>query len=446
MKIIPHEALQKEPQNVYDVLQERGFIEQSTDEAALREILRGRKVTCYIGFDPTASSFHVGNLVPIMALAHMQRHEHRPIALVGGGTGLVGDPSGKDQMRQILTYEEIKKNAEMQKKQFAQFYYPEGNRFLNFSEDRALLLNNADWLTKLNYIDFLRDIGVHFSVNRMLAAESVKIRLETGLSFIEFNYQLLQAYDFWYQFKQYDCLIQMGGSDQWGNIVAGIDLIRRLEGKQAYGITFPLIMTADGKKMGKTEKGAVWLDPEKTSPYEYYQFWINTDDRDVIRFLALFTFLPIEEIQEKYGKLEGADLRGAKEELALKATEIVHGKEEAEKARNASRRVFIRLNATESPDTAHFEIHQEDSIPTTFIDKEKFIEGIPVFKLFETTSLCASGSEARRLIKQGGAYVNNKKVNKFDYLVKQEDFDPSGTLLLRAGKKKFYRVKILDKN
>ena len=420
---------------VFDVLKERGFIEKVTDEEKLPEILKG-KVTCYIGFDPTASSFHVGNLVPIMALAHMQRHGHRPISLVGGGTGLVGDPSGKDEMRQILTYEEIAKNGEAQKRQFS--------RFLDFTNDKALLLNNADWLTKLNYIDFLRDIGVHFSVNRMLAAESVKIRLESGLSFIEFNYQLLQAYDFWYQFKYYDCLIQMGGSDQWGNIVAGIDLIRRLEGKQAYGITFPLIMTADGRKMGKTEKGAVWLDPDRTSPYEYYQFWINTDDRDVKRFLALFTFLPMEEIQEKYGRLEGADLREVKGELAYRATEIVHGKEEAEKARNASRAVFGSLRAVESPDQAKFEISQipqDDGIPTVYVPAEKLTEEIPAFKLFsETTSLCASGSEARRLIEQGGAYINDKKVDRFDDLIKLED-----NMRLRAGKKKFMRIKVLDK-
>ncbi len=413
---------------VYDVFLERGFIEKATDENELRQLLQG-KVTCYIGFDPTASSFHVGNLVPIMSLAHMQRHGHQPIALVGGGTGLVGDPSGKNEMRQIMTYEEINKNAELQKKQFAQFFYPEGNRFLDFSEGRALLLNNADWLTKLNYINFLRDIGVHFSVNRMLAAESVKIRLETGLSFIEFNYQLLQAYDFWYQFKHYNCLIQMGGSDQWGNIVAGIDLIRRLEGKQAYGITFPLIMTADGRKMGKTEKGAVWLDPERTSPYEYYQFWINTDDRDVRRFLALFTFLPMEEVEE-YGKLEGADLRKAKEELAVRATEIVHGKEEAEKARDASRALFLREEGS------------EDAIPTTFISAEDFAKGIPAFKLFETATLCASGSEARRLIEQGGAYINDKRVERFDEIVTSENLDPKdGTARLRAGKKKFQRIK-----
>ena len=428
----------KHDMTVYDVFMNRGFIEKVTDDEKLPEILK-KKVTCYIGFDPTASSFHVGNLVPIMALAHMQRHGHRPIALVGGGTGLVGDPSGKDEMRQILTYEEINKNAEMQKKQFA--------RFLDFSEDRALLLNNADWLTKLNYIDFLRDIGAHFSVNRMLAAESVRIRLETGLSFLEFNYQLLQAYDFWYQFKYYDCLIQMGGSDQWGNIVAGIDLIRRLEGKQAHGITFPLIMTADGKKMGKTEKGAVWLDPERTSPYEYYQFWINTDDRDVKRFLALFTFLPMEEIQEKYGKLEGADLRKAKEVLAYETTKIVHGEEEAQKARSASRALFINVSDSISlSDSVTLTLRTaDDSIPTTFMEKEKFNAGIPVFKLFEMTNLCPSGSEARRLIEHGGAYINSKKVNKFDKLIKQEDFNADGAILLRAGKKKYHRIKILDR-
>jgi tyrosyl-tRNA synthetase len=431
MKRVGHEK------TVYDIFEERGFIEQVTDEGKLRNLLKG-KMTCYIGFDPTASSFHVGNLVPIMSLAHMQRHGHQPIALVGAGTGLVGDPSGKDEMRQIMTYEEIQQNAEAQKKQFS--------RFLDFSESKALLLNNADWLTKLNYIDFLRDIGVHFSVNRMLASESVKIRLETGLSFIEFNYQLLQAYDFWHLFKHHNCLIQMGGSDQWGNIVAGIDLIRRLEGKEAYGITFPLIMTADGKKMGKTEKGAVWLDPERTSPYEYYQFWINTDDRDVKRFLALFTFLPMKKVEE-YGELNGAEIRKAKEILAFEATKIVHGEGEAEKARNSSKAVFGRVDIKLPPLKMYLEGGQIaetdlDAVPTTPIDKIRIIKGIPAFKLFEETSLCASGSEARRLIEQGGAYINNKRINKFDDLVKLEDFDSKGTILLRAGKKKFHRIKI----
>jgi len=408
---------------VFDVLQERGFIEQVTDETELRELLKG-KVTCYIGFDPTASSFHVGNLVPIMALAHMQRHGHRPITLVGGGTGLVGDPSGKDQMRQILTYEEIARNGEAQKKQFA--------HFLDFSGGRALLLNNADWLTKLNYIDFLRDIGVHFSVNRMLAAESVKIRLETGLSFIEFNYQLLQAYDFWHLFKHYECLIQMGGSDQWGNIVAGTDLIRRLEGKQAYGITFPLIMTADGKKMGKTEKGAVWLDSERTSPYDYYQFWINTDDRDVKRFLALFTFLPMGEVG-LYGSLEGAEIRRAKEILAFEATKIVHGQEEAEKAKEASRALFSGSG-------------EDENVPTVEMDRDIFEKGIAAFKLFERTGLCSSGSEARRLIEQGGAYINNQRVERFDRLVAMKEFSENNRMFLRAGKKKYLSIKIFEKS
>ena len=434
-------AEQNAEKTVFAIFKERGFVEQVTDEKKVPEILEGQ-VTCYIGFDPTASSFHVGNLVPIMSLAHMQRHGHRPIALVGGGTGLVGDPSGKDEMRQILTYEEINKNAETQKKQFS--------RFLDFSEERALLLNNAEWLTRLNYIDFLRDIGVHFSVNRMLATESIKIRLETGLSFIEFNYQLLQAYDFWHLFKNYDCMMQMGGSDQWGNIVAGIDLIRRLEGKQAYGVTFPLIMTADGRKMGKTEKGAVWLDPQRTSPYEYYQFWINTDDRDVRRFLALFTFLPMEEVEE-YGKIRGAEIRKAKEILAFEATKIIHGENEAEKARDASKSVFgrgeFKLPKLQMNGEGRQEIDSaEDAIPTTLIDMEKISEGIPAFKLFETTSLCASGSEARRLIEQGGAYINSEKVKKFDELIKPKDFDQNGTVLLRAGKKKFHRIKILDNN
>jgi tyrosyl-tRNA synthetase len=420
---------------VYDLFVERGFLEQVTDEVNLRELLK-RKVTCYIGFDPTASSFHVGSLVPIMSLAHMQRHGHRPIALVGAGTALVGDPSGKDEMRQIMTKEEIRKNAEFQKKQFA--------HFLDFSGDRALLLNNADWLTKLNYIDFLRDIGVHFSVNRMLAAESIKIRLETGLSFIEFNYQLLQAYDFWHLFKHHDCLIQMGGSDQWGNIVAGIDLVRRLEGKQAYGMTFPLMMTADGKKMGKTEKGAVWLDPERTPPYEYYQFWINTDDRDVRRFLALFTFLPMEEV-EKYGGLKGAEIRKAKEILAFEATKIVHGEREALKARDASKSLFI--SASDSFMAQESSVAKvDDSIPTKVMERKEFIQGIPVFKLFEVTSLCSSGSEARRLIEQGGAYLDRKRIDKFDYLVTLAEFSEKNEILLRAGKKKFHRIKILDNN
>ncbi len=276
--------------SVYDVLQERGFVEQVTDEAAARQILAGGQVTCYIGFDPTATSLHIGSLVPIMSLAHMQRNGHRPIALVGGGTAMIGDPSGKTEMRQVLSKEKVDGNAEALKRQLSQY--------LDFGEGKALLVNNADWLLPLKYIEFLRDIGRFFSVNRMLAAESYRMRLETGLNFIEFNYMLLQAYDFLYLFQKQGCLFQMGGNDQWGNIVAGIDLVRRVEGKQAYGITFPLITTSLGTKMGKTEKGTVWLDGRLTSPHEYYQYWINSTDDDVERFMALFTFLPIEEVRE----------------------------------------------------------------------------------------------------------------------------------------------------
>jgi len=280
-----------------------------------------KRLTCYIGFDPTASSLHLGSLVPIMALAHMQRMGHRPIAVVGGGTTLVGDPSGKTEMRPILSREAIEANAEGIKEQLS--------RFLDFENDKALMVNNADWLVELKYIEFLRDIGRHFSVNRMLAAESYKSRLETGLNFIEFNYMLLQAYDFWYLFKHYDCRLQMGGNDQWGNILAGIDLTRRLEGKNVYGITFPLITTSAGIKMGKTHKGAIWLDSNRTSPYEYYQYWINQDDRDVERFLGLFTFLPMKEVH-KLGSLGGADIRVAKEVLAYETTKLCHGEKDAE--------------------------------------------------------------------------------------------------------------------
>ncbi|MGO8945759.1 MAG: tyrosine--tRNA ligase, partial [Syntrophobacteraceae bacterium] len=288
--------------NVFDILNERGFVAQATNVDQLKLYL-SKPSSCYIGFDPSADSLHVGSLVPIMALAHMQRQGHRPIVLVGGGTGLVGDPSGKTEMRQLLTLEQIELNVGCLKKQLS--------RFLDFSDRKALLLNNADWLVDLRYIEFLRDIGRHFSVNRMLAAESYKIRLETGLNFIEFNYMLLQAYDFYYLAQKCDCCLQMGGDDQWGNIVAGIELIRRKLGKSAHALTFPLLTTASGAKMGKTAAGAVWLSAEKTSPFDFYQYWINTDDRDVTRFLKLYTFIPIDEI-EATSVLEGQDLNVCK--------------------------------------------------------------------------------------------------------------------------------------
>ena len=305
--------------DVFDVLDERGFVAQSTDPAELKGYLAS-PAACYIGFDPTADSLHVGSLVPIMALVHMQRHGHRPIVLVGGGTGLVGDPSGKTEMRQLLTIEQIQLNVAALKTQLS--------RFLDFSDGRALMLNNADWLVDLRYIEFLRDIGRHFSVNRMLAAESYRIRLETGLNFIEFNYMLLQAYDFFYLAEKEDCLLQMGGDDQWGNIVAGIELIRRKSRKSAHAVTFPLLTTASGAKMGKTASGAVWLSAEKTSPFDFYQYWINTDDRDVERFLKLYTLLPVAEI-EAVGSLEGQELNWCKTILAFEVTQLAHGREPA---------------------------------------------------------------------------------------------------------------------
>lgn len=406
--------------DIFDILKERGFVEQHTDEDALRNVFKS-PVTCYVGFDPTGKSLHVGHLLPVMALTHIQREGHRPIAVVGGGTTLVGDPSGKTELRPIMTREQIDQNAECIKKQLS--------RFLDFEKGKALMVNNADWLTKLNYIDFLRDIGRHFSVNRMLTAESYKMRLETGLSFIEFNYMLLQAYDFWHLFKHYNCILQMGGSDQWGNIVAGTDLIRRLEKETAHCITFPLITTSSGIKMGKTHKGAVWLDPELTSPYDYYQYWINQDDADIERFLYLFTFLPVDEVK-RLGRLEGADIRLAKEILAFEATKICHGEEEAEKARKGARELF-----------GNGDQGMSGSVPEYCMDRAELEKGIPAFMLFEQVNLCATRSDARRLITQGGGYINNEKIETFDRII-DINSTKDGTLLLRAGKKRYMKIKV----
>jgi len=424
--------------NVLDVLEERGFIYQMTAEApseraSLRALLEGR-ATCYIGFDPTSSSLHVGSLVPIMALVHMQRHGHRPIALIGGGTGLIGDPSGKTEMRRILSRQEIAQNALGLRRQL--------EKFLDFEEDRALLLDNVEWLGSLNYIEFLRDIGVHFSVNRMLSAESIRKGLERGLSFIEFNYMLLQAYDFWHLFRHYDCAIQMGGSDQWGNIVAGIELIRKLQGAQAYGITFPLLETSSGRKMGKTESGTVWLDAERTSPYEYYQFWINTEDSDVARFLALFTFLPMEELREVEG-LGGSDLNPAKAVLAYEATRIAHGTEAALEAHRASAifgpkeipgEILPSSSVPRRVDRADL-----SSIPTTALEEWRLDEGVPAHLLLVETGLCRSLGDARRLIAQGGAYCNERRIGSHEELLGKGDL-LGGGILLRKGKKTYHRV------
>lgn len=400
---------------------ERGFVAQCSDEEGLKELLAAGRVSAYIGFDPTAASLHVGSLLPIMALAHLQREGHRPIGLIGAGTGLVGDPSGKTEMRKLLSREKINANAEGIKAQLS--------HFLDFDSGRALMLNNADWLCEWNYIEFLRDVGRHFSVNRMLSMESVRSRLdsETGLSFIEFNYMLLQAYDFYHQAVHYDCQLQMGGNDQWGNITAGIDLSRRMGGPRLFGLTFPLIQTSSGIKMGKTHSGAIWLDRELTSPYDYYQYWVNTDDADVERFLALFTFLPMGKVRE-LGRLQGAELNQAKRILAHEATRLNHGQEEADKAKAAAEAAFGQGQAL-------------DQVPTFTLSQEEY-RTKAAFQLFVQAGLAASGSEARRLISQGGAYVAEQKVNSFDQPL--SDLLPPEGCLIRAGKKRIRRVLIKD--
>jgi len=423
--------------NVIDILEERGFVEQKTHDEELRNLFGTEKVTCYIGFDPTASSLHIGSLIPIMSLAHMQRNGHQPIALVGGGTGLVGDPSGKTEMRKVLTLQTIAENVEALKKQLS--------RFIDFNDDRALLLNNADWLVNLNYIEMLRDIGRHFSVNRMIKMESCKMRLdsEEGLSFLEFNYMILQSYDFLELFSERNCKVQMGGSDQWGNIVAGTDLIRKIKRKQAYGITFPLITTSSGEKMGKSAGGAVWLDANRTSPYEYYQYWINVDDRDIERFLALYTFLPMPEIRA-VKTLKDAELNMAKSVLAFETTCLVHGREEAEKAFRSSASMFgvrsIPKNLLPSSTIPREDADTSDTVvPATALTPEELAGGLPAFKIFHMVGMANSGGAARRLIDQGGAYVNNQRVASIDQIVSDKDL-VNGEILLRSGKKKFHKI------
>jgi tyrosyl-tRNA synthetase len=405
-------------ENILEIFETRGFFEQSTDKGSLSQML-SEPTTCYIGFDPTAKSLHVGSLLPIMSLVHMQNAGHRPVVLVGGGTALVGDPSGKTEMRRIMSREEIDDNANGLKKQLS--------NFIDFNGDRAIMANNADWLTELRYVDFLRDIGRHFSVNRMLAAESYKMRMETGLSFIEFNYMLLQAYDFWHLFKHYDCRLQMGGNDQWGNILAGADLVRRLEGEIVHGLTFPLLTTTSGIKMGKTHKGAVWLDSEMTSPYDYYQYWVNQDDGDIGRFLSIFTLLDMDEIK-RLRKLEGAEIREAKKVLAYEATRLCHGKENADQARAAAEGLFGQNKGI-----------SDYSVPRYEIEPEALETGVPAYILFVNAGLCKTRGEARRLISQGGGYLNNRKISVFDQRVSSDDLGEDG-LLLRAGKKRYMKV------
>jgi len=407
-------------ENVFDVLMERGFIEQATYEEELRELLGKESVTFYIGFDATASSLTIGHFVQIMVMMHMQRAGHRPIVLLGGGTTMVGDPSGRTDMRQMLTKETIAENAESFKRQFS--------RFLDFNDDKTLLVNNADWLLELNYVDFLREVGRHFSVNRMLSAECYKSRLEKGLTFLEFNYMLMQSYDYLELFRRYNCKVQMGGNDQWSNILSGYELVRRVEGESVYALTFKLLTTSEGVKMGKTAAGAIWLDPERTSPYEFYQYLRNIDDRDVEKTLALLTFLPMEEVR-RLGALEGAEINKAKEVLAYEVTKIVHGQEEANKAEKAAKAVFG------SGVTA-------ESMPSTEMGKDKFKEGVDIVTLLMETGLISSRSEGRRLVQQGGISLEENKVQDFNQMVTIEDFHED-KLMIKKGKKVYHLLRLI---
>ena len=399
-------------------LKERGFFQQSTHPEELAKRLKEDRICCYVGFDPTADSLHVGHLIPLMGLAHMQRGGHQIIALMGGGTAMIGDPSGKTEMRKMLTEEQLQSNIEGM--------LPQMERFLDFSGD-AILVNNAEWLRELNYIDFLRDIGRHFSVNRMLSFETYKIRLETGLSFLEFNYQLLQAFDFLELNRRYNCTLQMGGDDQWANIISGTDLIRRVERKDAFGWTYPLLTTSSGKKMGKTEKGALWLDPKRTSAYDYFQYWVNTEDTDVEKFLALFTFLPMDEVRQ-LGQLQGADIRQAKQRLAFETTALIHGKETALQAQEAAQSLFSGDGKSD-----------KSNVPSTTIAADNFSAGLDIFESFLQTGLCKSKGEARRLQAQGGVYVNDERIDNPEYCLGKTDLQ-DGEILLRAGKKRYHRL------
>ncbi len=405
-------------ENVFDVLRARGFVQQATHPDILRQRLGGERLTFYIGYDPTARSLHIGSLLTIMAMAHMQRAGHRPLVIVGGGTAMIGDPSGRTEMRQMLSQDTIAQNVQALRAQLRRYLALEGDH-------GAIIVNNADWLAELKYIDFLRDIGRHFSVNRMLTFEAYKQRLETGLSFLEFNYQLLQAYDFLVLFQRYGCVLQIGGDDQWGNLVAGVDLIRRVADGEAFALTFPLLATASGQKMGKTAAGAIWLDAELTSPYEFYQFWINVDDRDVQRFLKYYTFLPMEEIT-RLSALQGAELRQAKEVLAFETTKLTHGEDEARQARDAAHALFEGTG-------------ELAGVPETAIPQVRLAAGVPVVDLLVETGLAASKSAARRLIQQGGASLNGTRLAHLEAVVTSADLH-DGAVLLRAGKKHYHRV------
>ncbi len=407
--------------HILDILKERGFVAQITFEEDLYKLLENEQVTYYVGFDPTADSLHVGHFIPIMAMAHMQKAGHRPIALCGGGTTMVGDPSGKTDMRKMLTKEDIERNAQSIKGQLG--------RLIDFSDGKALLLNNADWLLKLNYVDFLREIGSLFSVNRMLTAECYKQRLEKGLTFLEFNYMLMQGYDFLRLFQDHGCRLQMGGDDQWSNILAGADLIRRKEQEDAFALTFKLLMTHDGKKMGKTEAGALWLSADRTSPYDFYQYWRNVDDQDVQKCLALLTFLPMDEVR-RLGALKDSAINEAKRVLAYEVTKLIHGEEEAQKAQDAAQSLFG--GGADS-----------QNVPSYEVTKAALEEDNRLTSLLAMCGLCTSRSEARKLVQSGAVLVGNEKIIDFEHRIPVEAIGSDG-LLLRKGKKNYCRLIIKE--
>lgn len=407
-------------ENVFDILQERGFIEQCTDADELRELLGKKSVKFYIGFDATADSLTVGHFLTVMAMMHMQRAGHVPIALLGGGTTMIGDPSGKSDMRTMMTREVINHNAECFHKQLS--------KFISFDDDKAIVVNNADWLLSLNYVDILREVGTHFTVNRMLAADCYKQRWERGLTFFEFNYMIMQSYDFYKLYKDFDCQLEMGGNDQWSNIIGGVELIRRKEQGAAYGLTFKLLTTSDGIKMGKTMKGAVWLDPNKTSPYEFYQYWRNVEDVKVEELLALLTFLPMDEVR-RLGALEGSEINKAKEVLAFEITKLVHGEEEATKAQNAAREVFASGGISAD-------------MPTISYSKADIEAGKDIISVLNDVGLIKTRSEGRRLITDGGVSINGVKVTDPLLNLKIEDFADNNSAILKKGKKVFYKISI----
>ena len=406
--------------NVFDTLEERGYIDQVTYEEELKELLEKESVTFYVGFDATADSLTLGHFIQIMVMMHMQKAGHKPIALLGGGTTMVGDPSGRTDMRKMLTKETIDHNASKFKEQLS--------NFIDFDNDKAYVVNNADWLLELNFLEFMREVRVHFSVNRMLTFDCYKNRMEDGLTFFEFSYMLMQSYDYLKLYRDYNCKLQVGGSDQWSNILGGYELIRKLENDKVYAMTFKLLATAEGKKMGKTESGTIWLDPEKTSPYEFYQYLRNTDDRDVEKFLALLTFLPMDEVR-KLGALEGAEINKAKEVLAFEVTKMVHGEAEATKAQNAAKALFEGGK-------------EAGSIPTTEFQSSDFEEGIGILDLLKELGLTKSNGEGRRLIEQGGISIDEEKVEDINMIIKAEDFK-DGKLMFRKGKKVYHQVKLV---